>query len=51
MGEATISRIFERLDNINERLSRLEGKTGFNEWVIRALIAIIAALTGANLGN
>ena len=51
MSEAAIRRLFERLDNINERLSRLEGRAGLNEWIIRALIGIIAALTGANVGS
>jgi len=69
MSERNIERIFQRLDGISDRLSKLEGvieqhlksceKTelqtptkdhaGWMEWLVRALVAIIAALVGANV--
>ena len=70
MSEAAIDRIFQRLDSISDRLSKLEGiieqhlkscdererpqppkneHTKWMEWLVRALVAIIAALVGANV--
>jgi hypothetical protein len=47
--EAGDARLLERMNKVEERVTRLEGRTGLLQWMIGFCIALVVAVLGMQL--